>query len=334
MEKKSIVITTGAMATALFGVMMWLNRQSGNLFQEIFIFLYPIPMVAYAALYGLRNGAAVCASMSLLAFLLGDFITIFYALTQAVIGLVFGSCLHHKVDMTKTLLTIMLLSAFVNLLNTVFLGFLFGIDINREVAEIQGMMKAMFEQTGQAAPENIMSLDSLKQIFIVSMILSGFLQGFIVYEVSLLLLRRLRFHVQKPKSVFLYTPPVWTGYVALLAFMVTNRSLIIPYDNIHLDNLYNHWVHSCVYTNVSRHRYLHILVLVLMLLDKVIRGLFVYLYSAVVVLHIQILLHILPLALHTQVDLLQVVYTVTEMLYFGYIHNPSIFRIDIDVTIF
>lgn len=237
MEKKSIVITTGAMATALFGVMMWLNRQSGNLFQEIFIFLYPIPMVAYAALYGLRNGAAVCASMSLLAFLLGDFTTIFYALTQAVIGLVFGSCLHHKVDMTKTLLTVMLLSAFVNLLNTVFLGFLFGIDINREVAEIQGMMKAMFEQTGQAAPENIMSLDSLKQIFIVSMILSGFLQGFIVYEVSLLLLRRLRFHVQKPKSVFLYTPPVWTGYVALLAFMVTNRSLIIPYDNIHLQNV-------------------------------------------------------------------------------------------------
>lgn len=236
MEKRSIVITTGAMVTAIFGVMLWLNRQSGNLFQEIFIFLYPIPMVAYGAMYGIKNGAAVCASMSLIAFLLGDFTTIFYAVTQAVIGLVFGGCLHHKVDMTKTLLAVMLLSAFVNLLNTVFLGFLFGIDINREVTEIQGMMKTVFEQTGQVALENIMSLDTLKQIFIVSMILSGFMQGFIVYEVSLLLLRRLRFHVQKPKSVFLYTPPKWTGYAALLAFMVTNRSLIQPFANVTLQN--------------------------------------------------------------------------------------------------
>jgi len=236
MEKKSIIITTGAMVTAIFGVMLWLNRQSGNLFQEIFIFLYPIPMVAYAAIYGIKNGAAACASMSLLAFLLGDFTTIFYAVTQAVIGLIFGGCLHHKVDMTKILLLVMVLSAFVNLLNTVFLGFLFGIDINREVLEIQGMMKTMFEQTGQVAPENIMSLDTLKQIFIVSMILSGFLQGFIVYEVSLLLLRRLRFPVQKPKSVFLYTPPKWTGYAAFLAFMVTNRSLLQPFANTTLQN--------------------------------------------------------------------------------------------------
>lgn len=237
MEKKSMVITTGAMATAIFGVMMWLNRQSGNLFQEIFIFLYPVPMVAYAALYGVKNGMAVCASMSLLSFLLGDFTTIFYAMTQAIIGLVLGSCIYHKIDMTKSLLIVMLLSAFVNLLNTVFLGFLFGIDINREVAEIQGLMKELFEKTGQVMPENIMSLDSLKQIFIVSMILSGFLQGFLVYEVSLLLLRRLRFHIQKPKSVFLYTPPKWTGYASLIAFMMTNRSLIVPYTNEHLQNM-------------------------------------------------------------------------------------------------
>lgn len=236
MQKKSIVITTGAMVTAIFGVMLWLNRQSGNLFQEIFIFLYPIPMVAYAALYGVKNGAAVCASMSLIALLLGDFTTIFYAVTQAIIGLAFGGCLYHKVDTTKTLLAVMLLSAFVNLLNTVFLGFLFGIDINREVTEIQEMMKMMFEQTGQVVPEHIMSLDTLKQIFIVSMILSGFMQGFIVYEVSLLLLRRLRFHVQNPKSIFSYTPPKWTGYAAFLTFMLTNRSLLRPFQNPSLQN--------------------------------------------------------------------------------------------------
>ena len=235
-DRKSLTITTGAMVTAIFGVMLWLNRQSGNLFQEVFIFLYPIPMVAFAALYGPKNGIPVCASMALISFLLGDFTTIFYAVTQAVIGLVFGGCLHDKVDMTKTLLVVMLLSAFVNILNTVVLGFLFGIDLNEEVAQLQVMMNSVFEQTGTAVPENIMGTDTLKQIFIVSMLLAGFVQGFMVYEISLLLLRRLRFPVQKPKSIFLIQPPRWTGYGALLAFMVTNRSLLQPFENGMLQN--------------------------------------------------------------------------------------------------
>ena len=235
-DRKSLTITTGAMVTAIFGVLMLLNRQSGTLFEEIFIFLYPIPMVAFSAMYGVKKGIPVCVSMSLISVLFGNFTSIFYAVTQAVIGLIFGGCLHNKVDMTKTLFVVMILSAVVNLLNTVVLGALFGIDLNQEVVQMQEMMNAVFEQSGTVVPENIMTLDTLKQIFIVSMILSGFLQGFVVYEISLLILRRLRFPVQKPKPVFEYKPPRWTGYAAFLAFMLTSQSLLIPFENGILQN--------------------------------------------------------------------------------------------------
>lgn len=231
MNKKSLIITTGAMVTAIFGVMLLLNRQTGNLFHEILIFLYPIPMVAYSALYGLKNGIPVCVCMALISFLFGDFTSIFYAVTQAVIGLVFGGCLHHKVDMTKTLFVVMILSALVNVLNTIVLGFLFGIDLNQEAVEMQIMMNSIFEQTGMVVPENVLSVNTLKQMLIVSMILAGILQGFVVYEVSLLILRRLRFPVQKPKSVFLYTPPKWTGYCGLVAFFAYNTSMVQPFEN-------------------------------------------------------------------------------------------------------
>ena len=236
MNKTSLKITTGAMVTAIFGVFLLLNRQTGNFFQEIFLFLYPIPLVAYAALYGIKSGLPVLAAMSLLSLLFGNFTSVFYAVTQAFIGLVFGGCLHHKVEMTKILFAVMILSALVSLLNTVFLGFLFGFDLNQEVAEMQAMIHSVFEQTGVAMPEIIMSTNYLKQIFVVSMILLGVIQGFLVYEISLLILRRLRFPVQKPKSVFLYTPPRWTGYVAMLAFLFYNASLAQPPENGILQN--------------------------------------------------------------------------------------------------
>ena len=83
MNKKSLKITTGAMVTAIFGVMLLLNRQTGGLFGDIFVFLYPIPMVAYGAQYGIKSALPVLAAMSLLSFLFGNVWGIFYAVTQA-----------------------------------------------------------------------------------------------------------------------------------------------------------------------------------------------------------------------------------------------------------
>lgn len=231
MNKKTLKLTTGAMATAIFGVLLLLNRQTGNLLQDVFMFLYPVPMVAYAALYGWKSGIPVLAAMSLLSFLFGGVMSVFYAVTQAFTGLVFGGCLHGKVDMTKTMFAVMILSAVVSVLNTIVLGLLSGIDMNQEALEMQTMMQTVSQQTGVVMPENMLSVSYLKQMLVMSMALFGALQGFIVYEVSLLLLRRLRFPVQKPKSVYLFLPPRWTGYFAVLAFFLCNTIMARPLEN-------------------------------------------------------------------------------------------------------
>jgi len=237
MNKKSLKITTGAMVTAIFGVLLLLNRQTGNLFQDIFLFLYPIPMVAYSALYGWKSGIPVLIAMSLLSCLYGTFTSVFYAVTQALIGLIFGGCLYHKVEMTKTLFVVMILSAAVNVLDILLLGFVSGFDLNQEIAEMQAMINSVFEQAGVVVPEQIVAVNYLKQIMIVSMVLFGAIQGFIMYEVSLLILRRLRFPVQKPKSVYLYSPPKWTGYCALLAFFSYAIWMAKPLEHELLQNI-------------------------------------------------------------------------------------------------
>lgn len=233
---KPLKITTGAMVTAIFGVMLLLNRQTGGLFQEVLLFLYPIPMVAYAAQYDWKSSIPAFAAMTLLSVLLGNFTGIFYGMSQALIGLVFGGCLHHKVDMTKILFVVMLLSAAVNVLDIAVLGTLTGFDLNLEIEEMQRMLNSMFQQSGMVVPETMLATGYLKQIFVVSMIVLGGIQGFLVYEVSLMILHRLRFPVQKPKSIFLYAPPKWTGYGALVAVILYTTGMTRPFQQDMLQN--------------------------------------------------------------------------------------------------
>ena len=48
-------LTDGAMMCAIVGVVLLINRQLGGLFQDMFLFLFPIPMVFYSAKYGWKE---------------------------------------------------------------------------------------------------------------------------------------------------------------------------------------------------------------------------------------------------------------------------------------
>jgi len=52
------------------------------------------------------------------------------------------------------------------------------------------------------------------------MVFLGVLQGFVIYELSLIILRRLRFPVQRPKPVSTFYPAKWTGYLGIGLFFL------------------------------------------------------------------------------------------------------------------
>lgn len=237
MNKKTLQITTGAAVIAIFTVMLLLNRQTGSLFEEFFMFLFPIPMVAYSVQYGWKSSLPVLFGMVFFSFLFGTVYTVFYAASEGIIGLVFGSCLHSKVDTTKTLFAVMLLSVIANVFDMVVLAGLFGMSLKEQVVEMQGMMNEMLAQTGIVMPEGIFTENYLMQIMVVSMVIMGILQGIVIYALSLAVLRRLRFQVQKPKSVYLYFPPAWTGFFAFLLFWLYLISFGRPFGNETVQNI-------------------------------------------------------------------------------------------------
>lgn len=235
MNENTQKLTFGALLVAIFGVMLLLNRQTGGMLEETFLFLFPIPMVAFSARYGWKDSLPVFACTVLISIFCGIFTSAFYAVTQSFIGVVYGSCLHAKRDSNKTMLLVMGLSAVSNVLSSVVLASLFGYNLQEDIEMMQTAMREAIEKAGgrmtdaqMQSIDLLLQQDTLLRIFLVSMIFMGVMQGFIVCRLSLLILRRLRFQIQKPAPITSYYPPRWTGFVAFLFFALYGSSLAMP----------------------------------------------------------------------------------------------------------
>lgn len=235
MNENTQKLTFGALLVAVFGVLLLLNRQTGGMLEDTFIFLFPIPMVAFSAKYGWKDSIPVFVCTVLISIFCGILTSAFYAITQSFIGAVYGSCIHAKRDPTKTMILVMGLSVIANVLSTVVLASLFGFNLSQDVAEMQkGMQEIISSMGSNVDPRQVEAInmllrpDTILRMFIVSMIFMGAVQGFIVCQLSLLILRRLRFPIQKPMPVSSYYPPRWTGLLALILYIYGSGYLAMP----------------------------------------------------------------------------------------------------------
>ena len=230
MPKRALPITMGAMMIALFGLMLLLERQTGGLLLGAFVLALPLPLTAYALQYGFRKSLPVFAAMCLISIFFGTFTTIFYACSQSIIGLVFGTMLHRRADPAHTLFMVMLLSVLSSVLNLILDMAFFGYDISRDVNEIMQVMNDTFSQLGGQAQQalELLTPQYMSQLFVLTLLFTGLVQGFLIYQLSLLLLRRLHFSVEKPRPLFEYYPPRALGIASFFLFAAYSASLSRP----------------------------------------------------------------------------------------------------------
>ena len=206
------------MIIAIFAMLLIVNRQTGLFFEEFFVYLLPLPMAVYTALYDWKYGLMVFVGMTAFSFIFGGFTTIFYAVSASLIGLVFGTMVCRKVDPTKMLIIIMVFSAISTIISSVALASLFGYDIDMSLTEMKTMLTTTFEATGNGALMEFYTMDFLKQLFVISMALMGLLEGFIVYRLGLLIMKRLHISVRRAVPLLEFYPPAITGILAMTAF--------------------------------------------------------------------------------------------------------------------
>ena len=263
MQSKTQELTFGAMITAIYGVLLLINRQSAGLFEEIILFVLPIPMAIYSLRYGFRKSLPVFGAMVMISFFFGSLYILFYAVCDIIIGMVLGTRLRSHADMVKTQLIIIVISALASVFSSVVLASLFGINIQSEVLQIQSTMSETFSRMGTdpALFSEMLSVSSLKRLYIIAMILTGILQGFVIFRLSLMILARLRISVPPLRPLGYYFPPRWTGILAFLLTFAYSYTAVTPVSNDLLQNLLQ-TVGMCAYFYLAAFGWMALVLLV------------------------------------------------------------------------
>ncbi len=230
-------ITDGAMMCAIVGLLLVVNRQFAGLFEEMFLFFFPLPMVFYSAKYGKKDSWVVFVAICLLTAIIGTPQTIFYVASESLLGLIYGSGIHDKKDSRKLMFMSIAVGIVVNIITTIVYASFFGYDLGAELTEYETAITQAMNQTGMALPSTINLKQMLTTVLLVSVVLTGILQGIITHVFSRLLLKRLRFEIPPSTPLALYYPKKWTGYLGLLGLVAYYFSVYKPLSNTALQTI-------------------------------------------------------------------------------------------------
>ncbi|MBR2825451.1 MAG: DUF2232 domain-containing protein [Solobacterium sp.] len=229
-------ITDGAMMTAIVGALLLINRQFAGLFEESFLFLFPLPMVFYSAKYGMKSSWIVLVAILLLTIVIGTPQTLFYVASESLIGMIYGGGIYKGTDSRKLVVITMVISVFASVISMIIYAQFFGYNIVEEVGRWKNILIQAAASQGIVIPDSINLNQYVMTVLIVATILTGILQAFITHVLARTLLKRFHYHVEPATPFFKYFPPVWSGYLAFFGTCVYFYLATRPLENELLQN--------------------------------------------------------------------------------------------------
>ena len=231
MNREIRKLTDGAMMAATIGVLLLINRQTAGLIEVSFIWLLPLPMVFYGAKYGWRDSWVLYIAIMLLTFVLGTPQTLFYMASEMLIGVIYGCGIYKRVSTRKLVIRTMILAVVADILSMLVFASFFGYDLTSEANEYVTMLSKVFAQSGTRLPESMDLGSMVKNIIVLSVILSGVLEGYVTHILSRLMLKRLRIYSEPMTPITEYYPPVWSGYVGIVGMVLFYYASYHAFDN-------------------------------------------------------------------------------------------------------
>lgn len=207
-------ITEGAMMVAIVGLLLFLNRQLGNMLEVVMYWVMTFPVLVYTARYGVKDALLPSVSMLLLSFMIASPTTIFYLFSCIVVGLVYGGGVRRGWK-NGVLLSASCLFTFLSyLITTVLFAAVFGYDPNEDIE----MVKMLLDFMNVGNEVSLMKLVTL--VVVLMAVLMSVLQAMCIHMLGNILLTRLRIEVHRMKNVLEIQAPRWLGYAILIIWVL------------------------------------------------------------------------------------------------------------------
>lgn len=188
----------GAMMTALFGLMLLINRLTGAVFENLLIYAYPLPLLIYSTQYGLRSSWMVLAAMVLMAFVLSTPAGFLIGTGQAFLGMIYGCMVHAHVPKKWIVLVTMAVSAFFAYLQMIVFAGFFGYDNEADIEAAEQTFYQLLKMTGMQVRAGVNVHVMMEKLMVFAAFIVGAIDGILVHLLSELLLKR--FHMGGNKS--------------------------------------------------------------------------------------------------------------------------------------
>lgn len=219
-------LTTGAMLLAIVGAVMLIDRQLSFLFQELIVMLAPAIIIIYSAMYDVKDGLILSVSLLIIGFLLGNpSYTFLYMPISVIVGVGYSIGVKKNLDKTRLMLIAMCLFVLGEIIVAFIVTPIIGLSIPDQLTQIKEMYDEMFSGAGISTDVFLqigINFDSLLLvIFVLSTILMGIAEGFIIHLLSLFLLKRFKIkEFDKGSLVSINLHPI-VAYVCFLLFAST-----------------------------------------------------------------------------------------------------------------
>lgn len=221
---KTKKLTQGAMMLAIIGALIAIDRMSAYWFSELLVLMMPAVIIMYSSMYSMSDGFILSVGLLIISFLLGYFNLIYlvYVPIGIVTGLAYSYGVKKNLDKTSLMFIAMIVYVLGEIIATFIVSPLLGMPISTMMEEI----KLSLSETGKIVGINYldiltsMGFDISKLIiviFIITVILMGIMEGFLIHLLSVFLLKR--FKIKDLGTINLYDikPNPILAYISFLS---------------------------------------------------------------------------------------------------------------------
>lgn len=270
-------ITQGALTIALSAALLLIARQFATTLDVFIAWMLPLPLVMYGARFKPSQLWVVFFSTIILSFLISPFPSALYFMFYFLHGALFGVGLSLKWSRQQLFLSSMGSMLLVTLFSVGLFSSIFGYDLIGEYQMILTQLTSMLTSTGVVVPSGI----DIGRIALISMITSYVIvvisEGWLVYLMSIILVKRLKLMVLPPKSTKRFQLPKWAAAIALLClipypYLVVTQSetLLIPAIALYVSGVivivYNALNFVIILKRTLKIKYFYLLLILLLLL--------------------------------------------------------------------
>ncbi|MBR2809605.1 MAG: DUF2232 domain-containing protein [Erysipelotrichaceae bacterium] len=219
MNKDLHKITEGAIIIAINDALMFLDRQFANMFSTLLMMVEAISILIYIIRNGNKYISGLIIGILFLSFLFGDIYSNVYAPLGIVEGIIVSRIYTKKADRRKVMIEAILIAVVYEIIAAFIIFPIMGYPVMDELMAVKESTMQMMNDTGIKFSEAMLNSSTLIILYILSTILVGVMESIMVYMLSIIFLRRMKYEVPPIKPIYMYEFPTILSYLAIFAIM-------------------------------------------------------------------------------------------------------------------